>query len=41
MPIEPPITRSLGMAVRSMADASPAMKRFMSCTLEALGVDRG
>ena len=38
MPIEPPITRSLGMAVRSMADASPAMKRFMSCTLEALGV---
>ena len=39
IPIDPPITRSLGMAVRSMADASPAMKRFMSCTKEVLGIE--
>ena len=38
IPIEPPMTRSLGMAVRSMAEASPAMRRFMSCTMEVLGL---
>ena len=38
VPISPPISRSLGMAVRSMSDASPAMRRFMSCTREVLGV---
>ena len=38
VPISPPISRSLGMAVRSMADASPAMRRFMNCTREVLGV---
>lgn len=38
VPISPPISRSLGMAVRSMADASPAMRRFMDCTREVLGV---
>lgn len=38
IPICPRISRSLGMAVRSMADASPAMRRFMSCTLDVLGI---
>ncbi len=38
VPISPPLTRSLGIAVRSMADASPAMKRFMSCTAEVLKI---
>ena len=38
VPISPPISRSLGMAVRSMADASPAMRRFMDCTRGVLGV---
>ena len=38
VPISPPVSRSLGMAVRSMADASPAMRRFMNCTREVLGV---
>ena len=38
VPIDPPLSRSLGMAVRSMADASPAMRRLMSCTTEVLGI---
>ena len=38
IPISPPISRSLGMAVRSMDGASPAMRRFMDCTHEVLGV---
>ena len=38
VPISPPISRSLGMAVRSMADASPAMRRFMNITREVLGI---
>ncbi len=38
VPIDPPISRSLGMAVRSISDASPAMRRFMNCTREVLGV---
>lgn len=36
IPIEPRISRSLGIAVRSMAEASPAMQRFISCTREVL-----
>lgn len=38
VPIDPPLSRSLGMAIRSMADASPAMRRLMSCTTEVLGI---
>ena len=36
VPLDPPVSRTLGMAVRSMADASPAMRRFMQCTYECL-----
>ena len=36
VPLDPPLSRSLGMAVRSMADATPAMKRLISCTTEVL-----
>ena len=39
VPIFPPISRSLGIAVRSMADASPAMLRFINCTREVLGIN--
>lgn len=38
IPIEPRISRSLGIAVRSMAEASPAMQRFISCTRAVLGL---
>ena len=38
IPISPPVTRSLGMAVRSLAEASPAMRRLMSVTREVLGL---
>lgn len=38
VPISPSISRKLGMAVRSMSGASPAMKRFMSVTREVLRV---
>lgn len=38
IPIYPPVSRELGMAVRSMDDASPAMHRLMNCTREVLGV---
>ena len=38
VPISPPLSRSLGIAVRSMSDASPAMRRFISCTKEVLGI---
>ncbi len=35
-PIDPPISRSLGIAVRSMKELSPAMKRFIACAKEVL-----
>ena len=40
VPLSPTLSRSLGMAVRSLADAWPAMRRFMSCTMEALKIGR-
>ena len=38
VPVEPAITRSLGMAVRSLKDASPALTRLIACTREVLGI---
>ncbi len=35
-PIDPPVNRRLGIAVRSMKDLSPAMKRFIACAKEVL-----
>ncbi len=35
-PIDPPMYRSLGIAMRSMGDLSPAMKRFIACAKEIL-----
>lgn len=35
-PLMPPVNRTLGIAVRSLADASPAVKRFISCAKHVL-----
>lgn len=38
VPISPPTSRTLGIALRSEKDASPAMRRLIACTREALGM---
>lgn len=35
-PIDPPYSRSLGIAARSLKELSPAMKRFIACVKEVL-----
>lgn len=31
LPVTPPVSREIGMAVRSLADASPSLQRFIDC----------
>ena len=36
LPLDPPQPRQLGMAVLSMENASPAVKKFMACAAEVV-----
>ncbi len=36
VPLDPPISRHLGIAMRSRASASPAMRRFIDCAMESI-----